>query len=68
MWKKFLRISFQVGSMPSIEPNVGLEVMTLRSRPKLRSRVGGLTNCATQAPLNVKKNFGRSLLVDSPVF
>lgn len=31
MWKKFLRISFQVGSMPSIEPNVGLEVMTLRS-------------------------------------
>ena len=30
--------------MASMEPNVGLELTTLRSRPELRSRVGRLTN------------------------
>ena len=30
-------------------PNAGLELMTLRSRPELRSRVGHLTDRATQA-------------------
>ena len=33
-----------------MEPNMGLELTTLRSRPELRSRVGHLTNWATQAP------------------
>jgi len=39
----------KVDSMPSVDPNTGLELMTLRSRPELRSRVGCLTNWATQA-------------------
>jgi len=34
---------FKVGSMPSMEPNVGLELTTLRSRLELRSRVGHVT-------------------------
>ena len=37
-----LVIVFQAGFMPSAEPNVGLELVTLRSRPELRSRVRGL--------------------------
>ena len=41
---------FKVGFMPSMEPNVGLELMTLRSRPELRSRVRCLTNKAIQVP------------------
>ena len=28
---------FFLGSIPSLEPNTGLELMTLRSRPELRS-------------------------------
>ena len=39
-----------VGSTPRADPNMGLELMTLRSRLELRSRVGRLTNQATQAP------------------
>jgi len=34
-----------------VEPTTGLEHMTLRLRPELRSRVRCLTNWATQAPL-----------------
>ena len=29
--------------MPSMEPDVGLDLTTLRSRPELKSRVGRLT-------------------------
>ena len=36
--------------MPSIEPKVGFELTTLRSRPELECRVGHLTNRATQVP------------------
>ena len=39
----------QAGSMPSTEPNMGLDLMTLRSWPELKSRVGHLTKWATQA-------------------
>ena len=34
-----------------MEPNVGLELRTLRSRLELRSGEGHLTDWATQAPL-----------------
>ena len=30
---------FKVSSMPSVEPNEGLEVTILRSRPELKSKV-----------------------------
>ena len=40
----------KVGSTPSVEPNTGLELTTLRSRPELRSRVRPLTDRAIQAP------------------
>ena len=36
--------------MPSVEPNVGLELTTLRSRSALRSRVRRLTDRAGKAP------------------
>ena len=36
--------------MPNVEPNVGLELMTLRSRPELKSRAKHLTDWATQVP------------------
>ena len=39
--------------MPSAEPNVWLELMNLRSRPELRSRIRHLTDPATQAPLKM---------------
>ena len=35
-----------------VEPNMGLNLMTLRSQPGLKPRVEHLTECATQAPLN----------------
>nr|XP_054365514.1 phosphoglucomutase-like protein 5 [Mirounga angustirostris] len=38
------------GSTPSVEPIVGLELTTLRSRPELRSRVGSSTYGTTQVP------------------
>jgi len=40
----------QAGSAFRAEPDVGLNLMTVRSWPELKSRVGGLTNWATQAP------------------
>ena len=46
----FYFIFFKVGSIPSEEPNTGLELTTLRSRPEFSSRVGNLTEWATQAP------------------
>ena len=39
--------------MPSTEPSVGLELTTPRPRPEPRSRVGHLTNGATQQPQRV---------------
>ena len=39
------------GSMSSMKPNMGLELMTLRSKPELRSQVQCLANWATQVPL-----------------
>ena len=33
-----------LGSTLGVEPNAGLELMTLRSRPELRSRARCLTN------------------------
>ena len=45
-------ISFlYVASMPSMDPNAGLELTTLRSWPELRSRVRCLTNWTTQEPM-----------------
>ena len=41
----------QADSMLSAEPDPGLDLMTLRSWPKLKPRVRYLTNCTTQAPL-----------------
>ena len=38
----------------SAEPNAGLDPRTLRPRPELKSRVGRLTNWATQAPLDLR--------------
>ena len=40
----FLFFFFKVGSMPSMEPSVGLELTTLRSRPELISAIRLLTN------------------------
>ena len=40
----------QADSTLSVEPIVGLDLMTLRSRPEPKSRVGCLTDLATQAP------------------
>ena len=40
-----------VASALSLEPDTGLELMTLRSWPKLQPRVGHLATWATQAPL-----------------
>ena len=36
-----------------VEPDTVLELTSLRSRPELKSRVGCLTDCATQASLNL---------------
>ena len=47
---------FQVGFMPSTEPNTRLDLTNLiikQSRPELRSRIRCLTNWATQAPRNI---------------
>nr|XP_054360933.1 C-C motif chemokine 25 isoform X2 [Mirounga angustirostris]XP_054360934.1 C-C motif chemokine 25 isoform X2 [Mirounga angustirostris] len=43
------RCATLVGSPPSMEPNAGFKLTTLRSRPELRSRVGHTTDGATQA-------------------
>ena len=49
IWLLILRVNytdesfiFKVGSMPSVKPNVGLELMNLRLTPELKSRVGTL--------------------------
>uniref|UniRef100_A0ABI8A7H8 Guided entry of tail-anchored proteins factor 1 n=1 Tax=Felis catus TaxID=9685 RepID=A0ABI8A7H8_FELCA len=41
------------GSTPRMEPSAGLELMTLRWRPELRSRVRCLTSGATPVPLKL---------------
>lgn len=40
----------QAGSLPSVEPNAGLILMTLRSRPEPKSRVELSTDWATPVP------------------
>ena len=35
----------------SVEPNSGLDLMTVRSRPELKPRLGLVTYCTTQVPL-----------------
>ena len=40
----------QADSVPSTEPNAGLHLTTLRSWPEPKSRVGRLTDWATQVP------------------
>ena len=40
----------QADSALSTEPDVGLDLMTPRSLPEPKPRVGRLTNCATQVP------------------
>ena len=40
----------KAGSKLSVEPNIELDLMTLRSWPELKSRVGCLTNWAIHAP------------------
>lgn len=42
---------FEVGSIPSVESNMGLKLMALTSRPELSSRVGRLTERAAQVLL-----------------
>lgn len=37
---------------PELEPEAGLDLMTLRSQPKLQLRVGCLTDHATQVSTN----------------
>ena len=46
--------------IPSAQPDMGLDFMTLRSRPEPKSRVRCLTDGATQVPLN--QEFNTSLL------
>ena len=41
----------QAGSTPSTEPDVGLDLMTLRSGPESKSRDRCLTDWAAQVPL-----------------
>ena len=43
---------FQARSTPSVEPNMGLDLTNLRSRPKWKPTVGCPTNGATQAALH----------------
>ena len=40
----------QAGPTPSAEPDTGLHLMTLRSRPEPKSRVGRETDGAAQEP------------------
>ena len=53
--------------MPSVEPNMGLELTTLRSRPVLRSRVGCLTDGATQVPLMTLKVYNKKCKIGKVV-
>ena len=46
-------IEYQADSELSIEPDVGLDFMTLRSLSELKSSVGHSTDCATQVPLRI---------------
>ena len=39
---------FQADSELSVEPDAGLDLMTLRLGPEQKSRVGHLTDCAAQ--------------------
>ena len=40
-------------STQSAEPNVGLDLLTLRSQPKLKPRVRHLTDCDTRCPKHI---------------
>lgn len=46
----------QADSVPSMEPDIGLNLMRLRSLPEPKPRVGRLIDCTTQEPLNVSKS------------
>ena len=46
----------QADLMLSMVPNLGLDLMTLRSWPRLKSRVGHLTDWATQEPLKINSS------------
>jgi len=41
----------QADAVLSAEPDAGLDLTTLRSGPEPKLRVGRLTDCATQVPL-----------------
>ena len=41
-----------------VEPDTGLNLMTLRSQPELKPRVGHSTECTTQVP---HRHFNKSL-------
>ena len=51
--------------MPNMEPDAGPELMTLRSRPELSSRVGRLTDWATQAPPKIPESYLSAWLLSS---
>ena len=51
----------QTDSLLSVDRNMGLELMTLRSRPEVRSRVWRLMDWATQAPLEFSISNWKSL-------
>ena len=46
---------YKVGSIPTLQPNVGHELIALRSRPELKSRVKCFTDWATQGPQYIFK-------------
>lgn len=50
MHLKIQTFFLKIGIMSSVEPNVWLELTTLRSNPELTSRAGHLTNRTTQVP------------------
>lgn len=49
----------QADSVLSVEPDGGLDLTVLGSGPEAKPRVGGLTDCVTQAPqgLHFKMKF-----------
>ena len=47
----------QADSVLSLEPSVGLNPRSLRSRPELKSKVGHLTEQITQAPFKYFTHF-----------
>lgn len=46
----------QADAMLSMEPDAGLSLTTVKSRPELKPRVGGLADCTTPASREGKFN------------